>query len=572
MLIQTDGSGQHIPRRTGGYAYRFIYLDQSDVQVIEDWIPAGFTGAAIGEMELYAVIDSLEKAWRHPFRDRFKQIRSCATRCHWLGLLKADRCLIINVKMPDLKPRKPLWEQEWGQGFIFLLILISSLIMVFLSVTRLPTKTALKFIFPRELDINIPLTDRDSAGIDFKHANPVPSCMIFKRLFIFLFLGLIPFSSFAENASERGLFVSVIENPPVLTDRDAMLEMIAFAKKAGIKKLFVQTYREGKAWFPSAIGDSAPYQNAFEKVGEDPLALLIREAHIAELEVHAWINLLSLGVNADAPILKKYGREILTRNKEDKKEITDYLIDNQYWLEPGDLRVRSELAKLIVEIVTAYPDLDGIQFDYIRYPDTKPAYGYTMENLKRFARATELVSFNEKTEAWRKWKRNQVTETVKLLVARARSINPKIQVSTTGCAPYVRAREEAFQDWGEWVNHGYVDFVVMMNYPDDLDEFKKYVEGAKKKVNDFGKVYLAVGTYKFLENPSGFDGIWAACEQDFSRGCVIFYYGNLIESPELKETFFALPRQAPEPVEGLLEPENTVPQHRLTMPEPQDLS
>lgn len=75
LFIQTDGSGQHIPRRTGGYAYRFIYLDQNGVQVIEDWTPAGFTGAAIGEMELYAVIDSLEKAWRHPLRDRWKQIR-----------------------------------------------------------------------------------------------------------------------------------------------------------------------------------------------------------------------------------------------------------------------------------------------------------------------------------------------------------------------------------------------------------------------------------------------------------------------------------------------------------------
>jgi len=409
-----------------------------------------------------------------------------------------------------------------------------------------------------------------SSVIDFKRLKPVPFGMIFQRLLILLTLCLTPLSLFAD-VPERGLFVSVIENPPVLTSRDAMLEMIAFAKKAGIKKLFVQIYREGKAWFPSALGDSAPYQSAFEKVGEDPFALLIREAHAADLEVHAWINMMSLGSNADAPILKRYGREILTRNKKDKKEITDYLIDNQYWLEPGDLRVRSELVKLVVEIVKTYSDLDGIQLDYIRYPDTEPAYGHTMENLKRFARATEQTSFNEKTEVWRKWKRDQVTELVRLAVARARSVNSQIQVSATGCAPYVRAREEAFQDWAEWINLGYVDFVTMMNYPDDLDEFKKYVEGARKKTADFGKVYLAVGTYKFLENPSGFDGVWEACEREGSRGCVIFYYGNLVEAPELKNIFIS-PAPSPVSVEDLSDQNKIKPESGLTMPESQSLS
>ncbi len=360
--------------------------------------------------------------------------------------------------------------------------------------------------------------------------------MIYKRFFIFLLLCLIPLSSFADSP-ERGLFISVIETPPVLTSKKAMVEMIAFAKQAGMKKLFVQIYRSGKTWFPSAVGDSTPYQNALQKVGEDPFALLIREAQKEGLEVHAWINLLSLSDNAEAPILKKYGRDVLTRNKEDKKEIVDYLIDSQYWLEPGDLRVRSELAQLVSEIVSTYPKLNGIQLDYIRYPDTKPAYGYTMINLKRFQKATGLNKLSEKNATWRKWKRDQVTELVRLLVGRAREINPAIQVSTTGCAPYVRAREEAFQDWAEWINLGYVDFVAMMNYPDDIEEFKKYVAGVKSKVNDFRKVYLGVGAYKFLQNPTGFDGIWAACEQESSRGCVAFFYGNFVEAPALKEIF-----------------------------------
>lgn len=329
----------------------------------------------------------------------------------------------------------------------------------------------------------------------------------------------------------------MIENPPVLTSKEAMREMIAFAKQAGMKKLFIQIYRGGKAWFPSDVGDSSPYDEAFKKVGEDPFAFLIQEAHAAELEVHAWINLFSLSLNADAPLLKKYGREILTTNKLPKKEVVDYLIDNQYWLEPGDLRVRSELAELVSEIVSTYPKLNGVQLDYIRYPDTKPAYGYTLANLKRFQRATGLKRLSEKDEAWRKWKRDQVTETVRILAERARRINPRIQVSTTGCAPYVRAREEAFQDWAEWINRGYVDFVTMMNYPDNLATFKRYVNTAEDKVNDFGKVYLGVGSYKLLNNLPIFESVWNDCERGFSHGCVLFYYGNVVQSSALKDLF-----------------------------------
>ena len=73
---------------------------------------------------------------------------------------------------------------------------------------------------------------------------------------------------------------------------------------------------------------------------EDPVGLLIKQAHAQGIQVHAWINFLSLGNNTNAYFIKKYGTEVLSRNLKAKNKIEDFKIDHQYFLEPGDWRVR----------------------------------------------------------------------------------------------------------------------------------------------------------------------------------------------------------------------------------------
>jgi uncharacterized lipoprotein YddW (UPF0748 family) len=314
-----------------------------------------------------------------------------------------------------------------------------------------------------------------------------------------------------------------------------MESLIRFAKKAKIRVLFVQVYRANQAWFPSKIGDTASYKATLKTVGEDPFAFLICEAHHAGIEVHAWLNLLSLSTNENAPLLKKYGPDILTRNLDAKKKLEDYKIDNQYFLEPGDTRVRQELAVMVGEIVRSYPALDGIQFDYIRYPDSHPRYGYTKINMARFRKATGIQTIREGSQIWNDWKRAQVTELLRLLVQSARKIRPKIQVSATGCMSYTRALHEAFQDWPSWVNSGLVDFVTIMNYSADSEEYARWNTVAKTKVENPGKLFFGVGAYKLLKSPGIFENEWRSCENSGATLCAVFHYGSLLENPELQK-------------------------------------
>lgn len=360
-----------------------------------------------------------------------------------------------------------------------------------------------------------------------------------KKIFagLILFLMLMPAAGQGEEISRHGLFVSVIQDPQTLASREAIQDLIRFSKKAGIDTLFVQIYRANKAWFPSEVGDKEPYETCLKSVGEDPFALLIREAHKEGIQVHAWLNLLSLSGNVNAPLLKKYGPSILTQKPgPEKKTIEDYKIDNQYFLEPGDPRVRGELSRLMEEILKNYPELDGIQMDYIRYPDSKPFYGYTDFNIARFKEVKGSSAITEESNpVWKDWRRAQVTETVELLAAKIRSLKKGIQISTTGCAPYSRAFHEAFQDWAVWLDRGLVDFVTMMSYPPDTATFEKYIAGVRTKPKDFGKVNLAVGAYKLGQVPEVFARQMEDCEKSGSRGCVVFHYGSLLDFPELEK-------------------------------------
>ena len=335
--------------------------------------------------------------------------------------------------------------------------------------------------------------------------------------------------------SPRGLFVSLIQNPPTLSNRVAIMKLVNDAKRARAGVLFVQIYRANQAWFPSKVGDSSLYEAALKTVGEDPFALLIREAHAAGIEVHAWLNVLTLSTNEQAPLLKKYGPEILTRNLEEKKALADYMIDNQYFLEPGDTRVREELTAIVEEIVRAYPSLDGVQFDYIRYPDSHPRYGYTKINIARFKEATGLQKIEEGSRVWNDWKRAQVTELLTLLVQKARSLRPKMRVSATGCMSYARAIHEAFQDWPSWVNGGLVDFVTVMNYSADPEEYARWNAVARGKVAAPEKFYSGVPAYKLVKTPEVFKKEWQSCETSGAALCAVFHYGSLLESQDLEK-------------------------------------
>lgn len=128
-----------------------------------------------------------------------------------------------------------------------------------------------------------------------------------------------------------------------------------------------------------------------------------------------------------------------------------------------------------------------------------------------------------------------MTDLLKYLVKRAKTINPKIHASAIGCVSYLRAYEEAFQEWPLWVNTDIVEFVTMMNYPEDNTIYSKNITALKQHVIDFRKVNLTVGAYKFVHNPEPFKKQYDLCKQADARSCVIFHYNSLLENTQMAD-------------------------------------
>lgn len=354
-----------------------------------------------------------------------------------------------------------------------------------------------------------------------------------RALIVFLLVLAVQVNACYGETVKYGLLVTVLQDPLALGSREEIEKLVKFAAENRISTLFVQVYRANKVYFPSSVGDAAPYKNCVSNVGEDPLRLLIEKAHASGIKVYAWLNTLSLSENQKAPFIKKYGPDILARGPSPKRSLKDYSTDKQYFLEPGDLRIRQELVKMTGELVKEYPSLDGLLFDYIRYPDKDPPYGYSDANTARFKKVYGRKNIREEDKAWKEWKRLQVTETLKALAEKARNGRNDIKVYATACAPYVRAYHEAFQEWPLWLESGLVDGILLMSYAADLESLEKYIKEAKGKTQDFKRIDIALPAYKLKDSPAIFSRQLILSQDSQPNMCIIYDYESLLKNPSL---------------------------------------
>ena len=248
--------------------------------------------------------------------------------------------------------------------------------------------------------------------------------------------------SFSEDNSAvqapRGVWVSVFSKDKVLYSRDAIKKLIATCKEAKINQIYLQVYQSGKAYYDSKITDVSKYENMVKSAGADTIDLLLKEAQESNIEVFAWVNLLSLGQNDQADIIKRFSNSVLTKDQHNRisgrsnpDELDQYYLrDALLFLEPGDQRVSKYLISIVEEIIERYPLFSGVHLDYVRYPMTVPfipgsrftkyglSYGYGSKNIERFKEWAGMDPLSGLKSAndymfWDNWRRDQVTSLVR---------------------------------------------------------------------------------------------------------------------------------------------------------------
>lgn len=302
-------------------------------------------------------------------------------------------------------------------------------------------------------------------------------------------------------------------------------ELVELAKRARFNTVIVQVRRRGDALYTGGLEpvlDDPNYDPSF-----DGLATAVAQAHAAGLKLHAWINATPIWRDEAPP---KDPRHVFNQHGPGKTGADCWLTSSRegrqkfpvgYFLDPGHPGVQDHLVSVYLDIVKRYA-VDGIHFDYIRYPETDERLprganvGYNEVSLARFRQATRRSDVPAPDdEQWTAWRRQQVTQLVRRISIEARALKPRIQVSAATIAwgkppasledfANVAPMQRIFQDWQGWLQEGLLDMAVPMNYAREHDEavrrwFDGWIAWEKRHKADR---QLVVGVGGYLSAPS----------------------------------------------------------------------
>ena len=352
-----------------------------------------------------------------------------------------------------------------------------------------------------------------------------------------------------------------------MTSPGEVSKMVKSAKEAGFNTLIVQVRGRGDAFY-NARWEPRASSLENESSDFDPLAQTIQEAHAAGIKVHAWINTFLV---ADAAILPKSPDHAMYKHPEwlavprgiatelyrgDPKSQTysntlvSYAQNNKEELEgiffsPAHPGVKEQIYNLWIDITERY-DVDGLHFDYIRYPNEQ--FDFSRTSLDRFRAELEktmsaeerkrlsdasandvLVYVNTYPDRYGQFQRDQVTDLVERVYQGVKARKPQALVSAAVFANDKDAYEKRRQDWKLWLKRGILDVVCPMAYSKETATFARQIEvavGAKGN----NQVWAGIGSWLIPVN-SSLEKVSVAREKG-AQGFILFSYNAAVQTSE----------------------------------------
>lgn len=236
-----------------------------------------------------------------------------------------------------------------------------------------------------------------------------------------------------------------------------LVEILDRLKAANFNTVLFQTRTRGDVLYRS---DIEPFNSILtgtigKDPGYDPLAFAIEECHKRGMECHAWMVTIPLGNRKHVAALG---------NKSVTKRHPDICVPykREYFLNPGNPHTKEYLMELVKEVVERY-DVDGVHFDYLRYP----------ERAFKFPDSYYFKKYR-KGRSLEQWRRDNLTEIVRYIYKGVKALKPWVKVSTCPVGKYKdtsryssrgwNAFDVVFQDVQGWLGEGIQDQIYPMMY------------------------------------------------------------------------------------------------------------
>jgi uncharacterized lipoprotein YddW (UPF0748 family) len=347
----------------------------------------------------------------------------------------------------------------------------------------------------------------------------------------------------------RGVWLTNVDSD-VLTSQAKITAAVERCKNLNINTIFVVTYNKAATTYPSPVMDDligVPIDPLY--TGRDPLREIIDAAHAEGIKVFAWFEYGFAAFNGSpGPILDTYP-DWAAINVDG-----DPVVKNGFhWMNPMLPEVRNFMSDLILEVVTAYPDIDGVQGDD-RLP-AMPSEGgyddYTISLYQDDHGGANPPAIRTDPE-WLQWRANILNAWAAQLYEDIKAINPNCIVAMSP-SPLNFGFREYLQDYTAWVDGGYCDLVSPQLYRRDnqgIGVYRGLLEDQLIRVGAANASVFYPGTLSYLGSyvpqPQFFVDMINANREQGVMGEVHFFYNALIANEDVFRVVYPAPAIFPD--------------------------
>jgi uncharacterized lipoprotein YddW (UPF0748 family) len=270
-------------------------------------------------------------------------------------------------------------------------------------------------------------------------------------------------------------------------------ELVRDCRRYNFNALIVEMRRRGDAFYipkPPNMDSRVP----IIATNFDALAEIIREAHngVPRVEVHCWVVSHFVWARDYPPwepthVVNAHP-EFLTKDFFGQR-----FIEKGYFLDPGNPDANQSIHDVVEDIVRRY-DIDGLHWDYCRYPTQDS--GYNEMALQRYLTEFGLNDRPKPRDArFCEWRRRQVTDFLRWVNADMLEIKPDLVISASVFSSTNDACSYRFQDWPAWLREGVLDCAMPMDFSPENNRicFPRAQIAASNE--GLRHVYLGLGGY-----------------------------------------------------------------------------
>jgi uncharacterized lipoprotein YddW (UPF0748 family) len=300
----------------------------------------------------------------------------------------------------------------------------------------------------------------------------------------------------AQETGIRAVWVTNVASSALMSEANltAMVDLLA---ELNFNAICVATYNKSQTLFQSQtlanVLGITPAQTVIDGCEwGDVLGKLIEKAHAKNIKVIAWFEygFASHYAGQPQPITDKKPEWVSREQDGTQTEKNSF-----YWLNGFHPDVQKFVTDMIVECVTKYPGLDGVQGDD-RLPALPSHAGYDdfTKQLYKTETGRDVPSSPTETQ-FINWKAAKMTTYATTLYNAVKAARSTCLVTW---APSARgwAKDNYLQDWPQWVANGKADWVSPQLYRSEsagLTSYSALIDGDISNVfntNDLKKKYV----------------------------------------------------------------------------------